>query len=99
MITDWIAESNGGCAIQIKVTPRASKDELLGVENGRLRVRLRAPPVDGAANAALCGFLAETFKIPKRDVVVLAGETGRLKRVLLRGVPVALATRVLAGDF
>jgi len=55
--------------------------------------------VDGAANAALCGFLAETLKIPKRDVVLLAGETGRHKRVLLRGISTVHAARMLAGDF
>ena len=92
---DWLVETNGGCVIRAKVVPRAGKDGLRGVENGFLRIRLHAPPVEGKANAALCGFLAETLGIPKRDIILLGGETGRHKRVLLRGVSPALAARRL----
>ena len=89
---DWISESSGGCVLRVKVAPRASKDALRGIENGFLCVRLHAPPVDGKANDALRGFFAETLGIPKRDVILLDGETGRHKRLLLRGVPLSLVS-------
>ena len=93
----WITDTADGCVIAVKATPRASKTELRGIENDCLCVRLQAPPNDGKANAALCEFLAETFRLPKRGVVILGGETSRHKRVLLRG---AKSGQIVAGtDF
>ncbi len=72
---------NGACVVTVKVTPRASKSELLGAEAEWYRVRLQAPPVDGKANEALIKFFSEHLNIPKRAITILAGETGRLKRI------------------
>ena len=93
----WISSTEDGCVIAVKAIPRASKTELRGVENDCLCVRLHAPPNDGKANVALCEFLAETLKIPKRDVYFLSGETSRHKRLLLRGISLDVATRLLEG--
>ena len=89
----WITATADGCVITVKATPRASKTELRGIENDCLCVRLHAPPNDGKANAALCGFLAGMLKIPKRDIVFVAGETSRHKRLLLRGVSAEIVKR------
>ena len=94
----WISSTDDGCVITVKATPRASKTELRGIENDCLRVRLQAPPVEGKANDALREFFAAAFKIPRRDVVLVAGETSRHKRLLLRGVPAALATAQIMGS-
>lgn len=67
--------------LRIQVQPRASRDELAGRHGDRLKVRLTAPPVDGRANAALLAFLAGLFGVPKNRVILLAGESGRCKRV------------------
>jgi len=67
--------------LRIQVQPRASRDELAGLHGDRLKVRLSAPPVDGRANAALLAFLAGLFGVPKNRVILLAGESGRTKRV------------------
>lgn len=66
--------------LDVHVQPRAAKDEIVGTHGDRLKIRIVAPPVDGKANRHLIGFLAEVFQVAKRDVVLLAGETGRDKR-------------------
>ena len=70
----------------VRAVPRASRDALDGVVEGALRVRLVAPPVEGAANRALVAFLADTLGVPKRDIEIAAGEHGRRKLVRVRGL-------------
>lgn len=64
--------------VAIRVTPRASRDEIT-CEGGALRVRLRAPPVEGAANEALCALFAARLRLPKRSVALERGATSREK--------------------
>lgn len=66
--------------LNVHVQPRASKDEIVGLYGDRIKIRTCAPPVDGRANAHLIGFLASTFGVPRRQVLLIAGETGRQKR-------------------
>ena len=66
--------------LRVRAQPRASRDEWLGVQEDRFRVRITAPPVEGQANAHLQAFLAELFGVAKRQVTLLAGQTGRDKR-------------------
>ena len=72
--------------IEVHVQPRASKTELAGLHDGRLKIRLAAPPVDGAANAALVEFIADKLGIAKSRVRVVAGATSRRKVVEVEGV-------------
>ena len=65
------------------VQPRASRTEVAGVHGARLKLRVAAPPVDDAANKALISFLAKAFKVPKGNILVLSGATGRDKRVAI----------------
>ena len=67
--------------LDVRVIPRARKNEFGGERDGRLIVRLAAPPVEGAANAALIDFLARHFKVPASRVRILSGERSRNKRV------------------
>ncbi len=64
----------------VHVQPRASRDEITGIHGGRIKIRITAPPVDGKANDHLMRFLAEEFKVSKRQVILISGETGRDKR-------------------
>jgi uncharacterized protein (TIGR00251 family) len=73
-------------SIGVYVQPRASKSELAGLHDGLLRVRLAAPPVDGAANAALAVFIADKLGIAKSRVQIVSGLTGRRKVVRIDGV-------------
>lgn len=72
--------------LPIRAMPRASRDALDGVVEGALRVRLAAPPVEGAANKALVAFLAGVLGVPKRDIEIAVGEHGRRKLVRVRGL-------------
>jgi uncharacterized protein len=76
----------GAVIFPVRVQPRASKDEIAGVMGGALKVRLRAPAVEGRANEAPCEFVAELLKTPKAAVRILSGHHSRSKRVEVRGV-------------
>jgi uncharacterized protein (TIGR00251 family) len=92
-----LQKREGGVIFPVRVQPRASKDEIAGVMDGALKVRLRAPALEGRANDALCEFLAELLKTPKAAVRILSGHHSRCKRVEVRGVTelqvLALLTR------
>lgn len=94
-----------GLLLDLRVAPGASRTEAAGVETDaagavRLKLRIAAPPVDGAANAAVIAFLAKAFKRPKRDFALTKGQTSRSKTVLIRGAADELKARLdaLLGD-
>jgi len=85
----WSLTANG-VTLTIRLTPRGGHDAVDGIEamsDGRavLKVRVRAVPSEGGANAALVRLIAKTMGVPSRNVVVAAGSTGRLKRLVVSG--------------
>ena len=92
----WLTPTSDGCTVTVKATPRANRSEITGADPDWLRVRLQAPPVDGKANTELAALFASIFSIPKRAVELLSGETARLKRIKLHGVPAETAAAVVA---
>ena len=81
----------------IRVVPRASKSEVVGEIEGSLKVRISAPPVDGAANEEVVKVLAKAFSVAKSNVSIVSGETSKTKRVRVIGAtPEQL--RQLAGE-
>ena len=83
--------------LTVRVTPRASRDEVVGFEDGVLRVRVTAAPVDGRANRALERLLAKRLGVPNSAVSVVVGHTGRRKVVEVEGLGEAEARRRLEG--
>ncbi len=81
-----VTQFNGGVTLAVRVQPRASRDEVSGVFEGALKIRLRAPAVENRANEALCEFLADLLKRPKSAVRILSGDRSRTKRVAIDGV-------------
>ena len=77
--------SADGIILSLQIQPRASKNEVCGVQDNALKIRLTSPPVDGAANKLCREFLASIFDVPKSAVEIIAGETSRHKRVSIRG--------------
>ena len=71
--------------VGVHVQPRASRSEIAGLHGAALKVRLQAPPVDGAANEALVRLLADRLGVPRRSVRVVAGATSRAKTVEIDG--------------
>jgi uncharacterized protein (TIGR00251 family) len=86
--------------LELRVQPRAATEGFAGQFGDRLRVRLRAPPVDGRANEALVGFLAQALGVPKSSVRIERGLTGRDKRVRIRrpASPLPAALLSLLGE-
>jgi uncharacterized protein (TIGR00251 family) len=82
--------------ISVRVIPRSSKNSI-GWEGENLKVRLKAPPVDGAANEALVALLAERLGLPKRQVSIVRGATGRQKTVEITGMTLEEAAHKLKG--
>ncbi len=76
----------GGVTLPVRVTPRANKTQIAGEQDGVLKIKLAAPPVEGAANTALCEFLAGEFGLRKSAVTLVTGHTSRHKVVRLEGI-------------
>ncbi|HEY0080116.1 MAG TPA: DUF167 domain-containing protein [Pyrinomonadaceae bacterium] len=70
----------------VRVVPRASRNAVAGEHDGALRVRLAAPPVEGAANEELKRFLARTLGVAPRAVEIVSGHTSRLKTIRVAGL-------------
>lgn len=98
-----IGATSTGIRFSVRVQPRASANEVVGLYGDALKVRLTAPPVDGAANVGLIALLAGTFGIPARCITLVSGATARTKIVELRGITEervrqSLKTRRLSRD-
>lgn len=91
----WARDEADGVLLEILVQPRASRTRVVGEHDGRLKIQLAAPPVDGEANAALVEFLAGALRVRKAEVRIARGETGRRKTVHVGGVGAAAALQAL----
>ena len=87
----------GRARLSVRVQPRAAKSEIVGVHGEALKVRLNAPPVDGAANEELIELLAHTFAVARRSIRILAGEHSRSKIVEIEGVTDGAIRAVVEG--
>ena len=95
MTVPWLRPVPQGVELRILVQPRASRDGIAGVQGDELKVRLAAPPVEGAANAACRAFFAKLCRLPKSRVTLVAGESSRHKRLLLDGAAAAEVAALL----
>ena len=80
-----LTESDGAITFNVRVVPRASRTEVAGVYDGALRVRVAAPPVEGAANEELVRFVAKSLGVAAREVEIVSGHASKSKRVRVRG--------------
>jgi uncharacterized protein len=90
-----IRQTPVGIELDVRVIPRARKDEIAGTRGGALLVRLAAPPVEGAANAALIELIAHQLDVPRKAVRIVGGERARDKRVEVAGIAAGDAARRL----
>lgn len=82
--------------VDVHVVPRAKKSAILGVHDGRLKVALLAPPVDGAANQALIELFASLLGCPRRAIELLRGDKSRQKTLSIRGISAAQVEALVA---
>lgn len=91
----WATPITGGVRLQLHVQPRASRTEATGRHGDALKVRLAAPPVDGAANEALARWLAAALKVPESSITLVRGTSSRRKVMDVTGISVAQAEQLL----
>ena len=76
-------DKSGAVLVDIHVVPNASRTQADGLHDNALRVRLKAPPVDGKANQALVAWLAQTLGIPRAQITLVRGQTARRKQLCI----------------
>ena len=92
-----VLEKNVSVQFAVRVVPRASKSEIVGEHDGMLKVRIAAPPVDGAANEEVIKLLARTFKVSKSSVMITSGQTSKTKQVSITGITTTQIHAILKG--
>ncbi|MFN7949066.1 MAG: DUF167 domain-containing protein [Blastocatellia bacterium] len=90
-----LTAKDGAITFSVRVQPRAARTEISGELDGAVKIRLAAPPVDGAANEELIRFLARLFNLPRHQVTILSGATSKNKIVRLSGVTIEEAGQKL----
>ena len=92
----WLRTTEEGIILLIQLTPRSKRTGVLGEHNGRLKLGVSAPAVDGAANEALIVLLSELLECPKRAIAIVRGTTSRQKEVVVAGIASDTARSKLA---
>lgn len=93
---DYLIPSSEGVILHLNVLPRSSRNQLAGSHNGELKLKLTAPPVDGAANRNCCDYLSRLLQISAGSIEILAGANSRHKKLFIRGVTSADVKKRLA---
>ena len=93
----FLRSTRGGCELSVRVQPGASRSEAVGLYGEELKVRIKAPPVDGKANEALLEFLSRSLRVRRSQCLIVRGEKSRSKTVLIQGVDESLAYAALTG--
>jgi uncharacterized protein len=91
-------ERDGALSFTVRVVPRAARSAVVGVHDGALKVRVAAPPVEGAANDELVRTLARALAVPPRAVEIVSGQTSKTKQVRVHGAAGAQLLRLLANS-
>jgi uncharacterized protein (TIGR00251 family) len=87
---------DGSVTFAVRVQPRASRSEIVGELDGALKIRLAAPPVDGAANEELIRFLAKAFGVARAQIEIVSGTTARQKLLRVGGITPEVCVRVFS---
>jgi|GEM_PF-331029 len=95
----WLRETSDGVLVSVRAVPNAPKNQVVGIQGDTVKIRLKAPPVDGKANEVLVRFLSEILLISRKQIHLAAGSTSRNKSIRITGLPTKdLAARLLAID-
>lgn len=95
-LPEWLRESEKGVEIALFVAPRASRSRVVGPHDGRLKVQIAAPPVDGAANDAIITLFRRLLGVPKSDIEIGSGATGKRKLLCVTGINAQQVVEVVA---
>jgi len=86
MQTTFFNWKNNTLVLHVVIQPRASKDEIIGLYGNRLKIRLKAAPVDGEANKYLIHYLSKVFNLPQQHICIVKGQTSRQKTVSIQSL-------------
>lgn len=92
-----VKDSSSGATFSVRIHPRAKKNAVAGEIGGALKLSLTAPPVEGRANDACIGFLADLLDVPRSSITIAAGATSRNKVIRIAGLSAAEVERRLRG--
>lgn len=95
---DWLCPYEKGSLLRLYIQPGARSSGITGIHDGRLKIKISAPPRDGEANKEIIGFLSKILGVIKSDVEILRGESGRSKDVYVDLPPEKILTS-LKGPF
>ncbi len=84
----WFKQQEAGILLHCIILPKSSKTQIVGLYGvpQRLKIKVAAPPVDGKANEALIAYLAKCLGIPKKQIRIISGDSGKYKDVLVFGI-------------
>lgn len=82
---NWYKENTSGLTLNIQVIPRSSKSEIVGIYNDCLKIKLKSPPVDDAANEELIKLLSNKLKVQKKNIEIIKGHTQKKKIISIYG--------------
>jgi hypothetical protein len=91
-------QTDEGVEISLYIQPGASKTEIIGEHNGCLKIKIKAPPVDGKANAEVIEFLSDKLGIPKRQIEFLTGDKSREKKIRIKGLSIQQIESLMKGS-
>jgi uncharacterized protein len=97
MAANYLTTNAAGICLAVKLQPRAARNEIGPPLGNEIKIKVTAPPVEGAANEALIRFLAETLGCPRSAVQIVRGQTSRHKTVAIAGLGAAEALARLKG--
>lgn len=92
-----VVKSEESIIFSVRVIPRSSKTEIVGEQDGALKIKLKSPPVDGAANDELVRFLSKSLNVPRSNIEIVSGHTSRSKRVRIDELTESDIERFLQG--
>jgi uncharacterized protein (TIGR00251 family) len=82
-MADWLVAHENGSLLRLHIQPGSSKNEIMGLHGGRLKIKIKAQPMEGEANKTLVEYLSEVLKISKKKIFLLQGESSRQKKVFV----------------
>lgn len=92
-------EKDGAIYFNAKVAPRSSKSEIVGEIGGALKLKLKSPPVRGAANAELVKLLSKIFTVSKSEIEIVGGQTSKSKQIKISNFTNEKFLKVLQAEF
>jgi uncharacterized protein (TIGR00251 family) len=87
---DWAAQTKDGILIKVHIVPNSSKTQIVGTHGDRLKLKIKAPPVDGKANEEIVSFLSKTLNIKKNQIELMTGQTSKSKNLLIKAFDIDL---------